>query len=287
MSDGSAVRVRDLRKAYGHRTVLDGVDLDVGRGEVVAVLGPNGAGKTTLTEILEGYRGRDGGEVTVLGEDPGTAGPDWRDRIGIVLQGNGDLAHLTPREAFRHFAGYYSTPRDPDELLAVVGLVEQAGKRIGKLSGGQRRRVDVGLSMLGDPELIFLDEPTTGFDPEARRRFWDTVRSLRASGTSVLLTTHYLDEAEALADQVAVLAHGRVVAAAPPAELGGAGRRRPVVHWRENGTPRQETTDDPSAVVQRLTRELGGSVPDLRVESPSLEDVYLDMISDDRSEPSA
>ncbi|WP_035698906.1 ABC transporter ATP-binding protein, partial [Glycomyces tenuis] len=206
----TAIRVRGLRKRYGGTPAVDGLDLDVTRGETLAVLGPNGAGKSTTVQILSAQLPRDGGEVAVLGTDPAQADRRFRSRLGIVSQTAGDLLELTVAEVVRHFAGYYPRPRDPGRVIAEVGLAEQAKRKIRQLSGGQRRRVDVALGVVGNPELLFLDEPTTGFDPEARRRFWDLVRSLAADGTTILLTTHYLDEAEALADRIAVIASGRI-----------------------------------------------------------------------------
>src|SRR3954453_12445783 len=220
-----AVSVRGLRKSYGGRAVLDGLDLEVRAGECFALLGPNGAGKTTTIEILEGVRRRDAGEVLVLGEDPAGAGREWRARIGVVSQGEGAGQALSVRETLDHFAAYTSTPRATGELLAAVGLQEQADVRVGRLSGGQRRRLAVALGVQGRPELVFLDEPTTGMDPVARRQFWQLLRELRADGTTVLLTTHSLDEAAELADRVGVLTDGRLVEVAPPAELGADLRR--------------------------------------------------------------
>ena len=277
-----AVEVTGLRKRYGAHQAVDALDLHVDHGEIVAVLGPNGAGKTTTVEILEGFRRADSGTVRVLGADPARAGRGWRDRIGVVLQDSDDLPELTAREMVRHFAGYYRAPRDPDEVITAVGLDEKAGVRVRALSGGQRRRLDVALGIVGSPELLFLDEPTTGFDPQARRSFWEVVRSLRAGGTTMLLTTHYLDEAAALADRVVVVAGGRVVAEGPPATLGGAEARRPVVHWTQDGTARSERTSTPTALVAHLAACLGGAdgeVPGLRVDTPTLEDVYLDLVS--------
>jgi ABC-2 type transport system ATP-binding protein len=253
----------------------------VARGEIVAVLGPNGAGKTTTVEILEGYRHRDGGDVRVLGADPQTAGRDWRARIGIVLQGTHDLAEATVSELVHHFARYYPDPRDPDEVIEAVGLREKARTRSRQLSGGQRRRLDVALGIVGRPELLFLDEPTTGFDPEARHAFWDLVSGLRDGGTTILLTTHYLEEAEHLADRVAVVRSGRVVAVDTPADLGGRSARQAVVQWTEGGAVRREQTDAPTALVAALGARLGGEVPGLQVVRPTLEDVYLGLIADD------
>ncbi len=278
-----AVRVTGLHKRYGDKHAVDGLDLSVGRGEIVAVLGPNGAGKTTTVEILEGYRHRDGGEVQVLGADPQTAGRGWRARIGIVLQSSNDLAEATVTELVHHFARYYPDPRDPDEVIDAVGLREKARTRSRQLSGGQRRRLDVALGIVGRPELLFLDEPTTGFDPEARHAFWDLIAGLRAHGTTILLTTHYLDEAEHLADRVAVVRAGRVVAVDSPADLGGRSARRAAVRWVEGGTHREERTDSPTALVATLAARLGGAtgeVPGLQVVRPTLEDVYLSLIED-------
>ncbi|QAY70065.1 ABC transporter ATP-binding protein [Xylanimonas protaetiae] len=284
----AALRVRGLRKRYGTHQALDGVDLDVARGEIFAVLGPNGAGKTTTVEILEGFRSRDDGEVSVLGQDPATAGRDWRARLGVVLQEARDLTELTVAETVRATARYYPAPRDPAEVIAAVGLEEKAGKRVRTLSGGQRRRLDVALGIVGRPELLFLDEPTTGFDPEARRAFWDLVRSLRDDGTTVLLTTHYLDEAAQLADRAAVVNAGRVVAVGTPETLGGPGARTPVVRWYDDGQPRTERTTTPTALVARLAAAAGTGreIDGLTVTRPSLEDVYLDLIRTRPEDPS-
>ena len=274
----ASVRVRGLRKSYGDVAAVDGVDLDIYHGEVFALLGPNGAGKTTTVEILEGYRRRDGGEVTVLGTDPGHAGREWRSRIGIVLQSNADADELTVREMIRYFAAYYPHPADPDAVIESVGLTEKAGARLRQLSGGQRRRVDVALGIVGNPELLFLDEPTTGFDPEARRQFWHLIKGLADGGTTILLTTHYLDEAEALAHRVAVIAAGRIRAVGPPSELGGRGTARATVSWMTGDGRRSLETDTPSAVVTELAARFDGEVPELTVTRPSLEDIYLAMI---------
>jgi ABC-2 type transport system ATP-binding protein len=272
------VRVRGLRKAYGDVTAVDGLDLDIWHGEVFALLGPNGAGKTTTVEILEGYRQRDSGEVTVLGTDPGHGGREWRSRIGIVLQSNTDADELSVREMVGYFAAYYPGHADPDEVIESVGLTDKAGARLRQLSGGQRRRVDVALGIVGNPELLFLDEPTTGFDPEARRQFWHLIKGLADGGTTILLTTHYLDEAEALANRVAVIAAGRIRAVGPPAELGGRGSARATVSWLSGDGRRSVETDTPSAVVTELAARFGGEVPELTVTRPSLEDIYLAMI---------
>jgi ABC-2 type transport system ATP-binding protein len=275
----AAVSVHGLRKSYGERTAVDGVDLDIPRGEVFALLGPNGAGKTTTVEILEGYRRRDAGEVSVLGLDPAEATPLWRTRVGIVLQSVTDLSELTVTETVRHFAGYYPTPRDPDEVIATVGLTGSATQRTRLLSGGQRRRLDVALGILGRPELLFLDEPTTGFDPAARHQFWDLVENLAREGTTILLTTHYLEEAERLADRVAVIAAGRIIEVATPAALGGRRDAEATVSWTDpDGLRRSVRTAEPTRKVTELAATLGGEVPDLSVTRPTLEDVYLAMV---------
>jgi ABC-2 type transport system ATP-binding protein len=283
MDTTASVRVRGLRKTYGDTVAVDRVDLDIRHGEVFALLGPNGAGKTTTVEILEGYRRRDGGEVTVLGTDPGEGGREWRSRIGIVLQSNADASELSVREMIGHFAGYYPRPRDPDEVIEAVGLTEKAGARLRQLSGGQRRRVDVALGIVGNPELLFLDEPTTGFDPEARRQFWHLISGLAQGGTTILLTTHYLDEAEALANRVGVIAAGRIRAVDTPAELGGRATAQATVSWLADGGRRSIHTDTPTRTVAELASQLGGEIPELTVTRPSLEDVYLAMIGHDRS----
>ncbi|WP_454851662.1 ABC transporter ATP-binding protein [Promicromonospora soli] len=282
-----AVRVRGLRKRYGNsragfKDAVAGLDLDVARGEIVAVLGPNGAGKTTTVEILEGFRDRDDGEVVVLGEDPRQAGRAWRARIGVVMQESGDMSELTVAEKVRSTAAYYPDARDPAEVIAAVGLTEKARSRMRGLSGGQQRRLDVALGIVGRPELLFLDEPTTGFDPQARRSFWDLVTGLRSDGTTILLTTHYLDEAAQLADRVIVVRDGEVVAEGPPDTLGGPGARTPVVAWDDGGVRRTEQTDRPTAVVARLIAAAGpdGEVPGLSVSRPTLEDVYLSLIGE-------
>lgn len=272
------VCVSGLRKSYGGVTAVDGIDLEIGCGEVFALLGPNGAGKTTTVEILEGYRDPDGGEVRVLGVDPASGGRAWRSRIGIVLQSATGMPELTVREVISHFAGYYPAPRDPDQLIEMVGLTEKAGSRLRQLSGGQRRRVDVALGILGSPELLFLDEPTTGFDPQARRQFWELIRELASDGTTILLTTHYLDEVEALAGRVAVLSGGRIRAAGTPADLGGRQAAEAVVSWQDDSTRRCLRTREPGRVLADLAARFGGEVPGLTVTRPSLEDIYLELI---------
>jgi ABC-2 type transport system ATP-binding protein len=274
----SAIEVRGLRKAYGGTVAVDGVDLSVAAGEVFALLGPNGAGKTTTVEILEGFRRRDAGTVRVLDADPAGAGAAWRARIGMVLQTTGEFDALTVAEVVHHFAAYYPAPDDPDAVIERVGLESKRHSRTHALSGGLKRRLDVALGIVGRPELLFLDEPTTGFDPQARQDFWQLIRDLAAAGTTILLTTHYLHEAEALADRVGVLCGGRLVAVAPPAELGGRDSAAAVVTWQGPDGPRETVTDRPTALVASLASECGGEVPGLTVSRPTLEDVYLRMI---------
>jgi ABC-2 type transport system ATP-binding protein len=275
----AAITVRDLHKRYPNQLAVDGVDLDVAHGEVFALLGPNGAGKTTTIEILEGHRDRDSGEVSVLGEDPGKAGDEFRARIGIVGQSQaGALDELSVEEVVRHFAHYYPCPRDPSELIGLVGLQQKRSARVRQLSGGQRRRLDVALGVIGNPELLFLDEPTTGFDPQARRNFWGLVRNLADTGTTVLLTTHYLEEAEALADRLGVIVGGRIVASGTPATLGDRTGPSATVRWLDADGARSVQTDEPTQVVTELARRFGGEVPGLTVSRPTLEDVYLQLI---------
>ncbi|WP_435839675.1 ABC transporter ATP-binding protein [Streptomyces caniferus] len=277
------IRVRDMRMAYGGTDVLHGIDLDIRRGEIFALLGPNGAGKTTTVEILEGFRQRSAGEVAVLGTDPARGDDAWRARIGLVLQSWRDHRRWQVAELLRHFALYYPAPRDPAELLALVGLTEQAGQQVDRLSGGQRRRLDVALAIVGRPELLFLDEPTTGFDPEARRDFHDLVERLaRDEGVTILLTTHDLAEAERLADRIAVLVNGRIRAGGTPAELALRAAAQAEVRWTAaDGTARRERTADPSQLVWELHRDTGGPVADLEVRRPTLEDTYLHMVHRD------
>ncbi len=280
-SPDAAVSVRELRKNYGSFTALDGVTFDIARGETFSLLGPNGAGKSTTIEILEGYRDRSGGEARVLGTDPHSGGIRWKERIGIVLQSSGEAGNVSVREQLTHFAGYYPNPRDVDEVIASVGLSDKAKTRIKNLSGGQRRRVDVALGVIGRPELLFLDEPTTGFDPEARRDFWELIRGLKREGTTILLTTHYLDEAAQLSDRVAVIANGRLVDMGAVDEIGGAAARIPIVRWRdERGDPHDVRTDRPAGVVADLVARSGGEPRDLEVIRPSLEDIYLELVKD-------
>ncbi|HET6548508.1 MAG TPA: ABC transporter ATP-binding protein [Solirubrobacter sp.] len=276
----TAIEVRDLRKAYGAVDAVRGVDFEVARGEVFGLLGPNGAGKTTTVEVLEGYRRRDFGDVRVLGLDPGERPVELRARVGIVLQSCGTYPYLTVRETVEHWAALYPAPRRVDEVLALAGLDDCAARRARTLSGGQARRLDFALALVGDPELIFLDEPTTGFDPAARRAAWDVIRALRDLGKTVLLTTHYLDEAQALADRVAIVQDGRILAEGPPDTL-GASRYR--VAWRAaDGTLEERFTEDPTALLHTLTAEAlarGERLEDLSVMRPSLEDVYLELTS--------
>ncbi|WP_460664227.1 ABC transporter ATP-binding protein [Kribbella swartbergensis] len=286
METDEAVRVRGLVKRYPGKVAVDGVDLDIHRGEVFALLGPNGAGKTTAVEILEGYRRADEGEISVLGVDPARGDRYWRARLGIVAQTSRDEAELSVAELVNHFAGYYPAPRDPDEVIAAVGLSEKRKARTRKLSGGQRRRLDVALGVIGNPELLFLDEPTTGFDPEARRQFWTLIENLRTAGTTILLTTHYLDEAEHLADRVGVIADGRMVEVATPDTLGGRGARTARVSWLAEDGMREIRTGEPTAEVARLMAQYGGAeVPELEVRRPSLEDIYLELIGSATAAP--
>ncbi|MFE6450452.1 ABC transporter ATP-binding protein [Nocardiopsis dassonvillei] len=277
----TAIEVHGLRKKYGDDEAVAGVDLSVRRGEVFALLGPNGAGKSTTVEILEGFRHRDDGTVRVLGEDPGTAGRRWRSRIGVVWQGETLIPQLSVREVVRHFAGYYPAPRDPDAVVDLVGLGEKSRARVTSLSGGQRRRLDVALGIIGRPELLFLDEPTTGFDPGARRDFWTLIGDLARGGTTIVLTTHYLEEAEALADRVCVVARGRVRAQGSPATLGGRASARATVGWTVDGQRRETRTDEPARVVGELSALFSGEVPGLSVHRPTLEDVYLGLIGEE------
>ncbi|HEX3392047.1 MAG TPA: ABC transporter ATP-binding protein [Solirubrobacteraceae bacterium] len=281
-----AIEVSGLHKRYGDFEAIRGVDISVAAGEVFGLLGPNGAGKTTTVEILEGYRARSDGEVSVLGHDPARRELALRRRIGIVLQAGGIYSQLTPREALRHWAAFYPAPREVEEVLALVGLQEKADVRARKLSGGQLRRLDFALALIGDPDLIFLDEPTTGFDPEARRAAWETIRSLKALGKTILLTTHYLDEAQALADRVAIVKEGRILAIGPPRELGahppGAAHYR-VAYRDAAGELVEVQTDNPTRTLHELTEAALArceQLEELSVGRPSLEDVYLELTSD-------
>jgi ABC-2 type transport system ATP-binding protein len=278
---GPVIRIDGLRKSYRGVTAVDGMGLEVRAGEVFALLGPNGAGKTTVTEILEGFRTPDAGRISVLGTDPAKAGQSWRARIGVVLQAVGDFNEITVEEVLRHFAHYYPRPRNVAELIEEVGLTEKRGTRTGLLSGGQRRRLDVALGLIGQPELLFLDEPTTGFDPAARRQFWELIGRLRDQGTTIWLTTHYLEEAEHLADRVGVLAKGRLVDLDVPARLGGRQLAQATVRWRDGRGEHEQLSAQPAALVAALHGELGDALAELTVSRPSLEDVYLSMIGAD------
>jgi ABC-2 type transport system ATP-binding protein len=279
----AAIEVSDLRKSYGDVEAVRGVSFEVGRGEVFGLLGPNGAGKTTTVEILEGYRRRSGGEVRVLGHDPEEHRRELKQRIGIVLQSCGFYPRLTVREAVGHMAGAYPRPRDAGETIALVGLEDKADTWAGRLSGGQQRRLDLALALVGDPELVFLDEPTTGFDPAARRGAWDVVRALRDLDKTVVLTTHYLDEAQALADRVAIVKDGRIVAEGPPSDLGpSSGGYR--VSYLSGGRRVEHQTDDPTDLLHRLTRDAlarGERLEGLEVARPTLEDVYLELTAEE------
>ncbi len=288
MSESSpAIEVSALRKRYGEFEALRGVDITVQRGEVFGLLGPNGAGKTTTVEILEGYRSRTDGEVSVLGEDPARRSLELRRRIGIVLQSGGIYGHITPREALAHWAGFYPHPREVDEVLDLAGLRECADVPSRRLSGGQLRRLDFALALVGDPELMFLDEPTTGFDPEARRAAWETIRSLRDLGKTILLTTHYLDEAQELADRVAIVKDGRILVIGPPRELGvdgmGGTERYRVSYRDAAGELVELETEDPTALLAELAARAlaeGWRLEELSVGRPSLEDVYMELTAD-------
>jgi ABC-2 type transport system ATP-binding protein len=279
----NAIEVRGLRKSYGALEAVRGVDFDIVEGEVFGLLGPNGAGKTTTVEILEGYRSRDAGEVTVLGHDPQRPGPEFRQRIGVVLQQSELWQSLTVREAHQVFAGYYARPRNVDEVVELVGLAEKRDARIKTLSGGQKRRLDLGVALVGDPDLVFLDEPTTGFDPAARRAAWEMIRSLRSLGKTVLLTTHYLDEAEQLADRVAVMRDGQIIRIGTPRELTTA-ELEVEIRYRKDGEEILVRTSEPTRVLHELTSEAaarGEELERLEVRRPTLEEVYLALLTDD------
>jgi ABC-2 type transport system ATP-binding protein len=275
---GPVVSVHGLSKRYGGVTAVDGIHFDIQAGETFALLGPNGAGKSTTIEILEGYRDRTSGDVRVLGVDPRRATLDWKAQLGIVLQSAGEPAVMTVAEQLRHFAKFYPHPRDVEETIAAVGLTAKANTRLAKLSGGQRRRADVALGIIGNPALLFLDEPTTGFDPEARREFWGLIRRLKREGTSILLTTHYLDEAAQLGDRAGVIAAGRMLEVSAIGELGGADARTPLVRWRDVDGVHEVSTTQPGRTVAELMARFGTEPDDLEVVRPSLEDVYLRLI---------
>jgi ABC-2 type transport system ATP-binding protein len=279
----SAVTVSDLRKAYGEVEAVRGISFEIASGEIFGLLGPNGAGKTTTVEILEGYRERDAGSVTVLGTDPARAGQRWRERIGVVLQSSAMYPTLTVAESLALFAGYYEHPRSVDEVVQLIGLEQKRDATVRTLSGGQRRRLDLGLALVGDPELLFLDEPTTGFDPQARRRAWESISSLRALGKTILLTTHYLDEAERLCDRVAVLRDGRIAAIGRPGELTGA-LPPTEIRYRQDGREVVLRTEEPTRVLNELTQEAlaeGRDLEALEVRRPSLEEVYLSLTEEE------
>ena len=273
----AAISVRDLRKSYGANEAVRGISFEIAEGEVFGLLGPNGAGKTTTVEILEGYRARDGGDVTVLGHDPARSEPDFRERIGVVLQQSQLFQNVTVREIHEMFAGYYDRPRDVDQVIELVGLAEKRDARVKTLSGGQKRRLDLGVALVGDPDLVFLDEPTTGFDPAARRAAWQMIRSLRSLGKTILLTTHYLDEAEQLADRVAVLREGRIVREGTPTEL-TSGTEETEIRYRRDGHEVVVRTTEPTRILNELTGAAlaeGHELEGLSVRHPTLEDIYL------------
>jgi ABC-2 type transport system ATP-binding protein len=285
----SAIRVEELRKRYGEEEALRGISFEIEEGEVFGLLGPNGAGKTTTVEILEGYRKRDGGEVEVLGFDPQRSERRFRERIGVVLQSSELWSTLTPAETLRMFAGYYPRPRSVDEVLELVGLEDKRDARARTLSGGQKRRLDLGIALVGDPQLVFLDEPTTGFDPAARRTAWEMIRSLRSLGKTVLLTTHYLDEAQQLSDRVAVLREGQIVTIGAPSVLTG-GSVEAEIRYRRNGEQVVQRTSEPTRVLHELTAAAlarGEELEGLEVRRPSLEDVYLSLVEEPEAEAEA
>jgi ABC-2 type transport system ATP-binding protein len=278
------ISIRGLRKSYGDFEAVRGIDLEVQRGEVFAFLGPNGAGKTTTVEILEGYRERSGGEVSVLGEDPAHTDRAWRERIGIVLQSCRLDPYLTVRESLELYAGYYSSSRPVDEVVELVGLGAKADARTGGLSGGQQRRLDVGMALVGDPELLFLDEPTTGFDPSARRQAWEAIAGLRELGKTVFLTTHYMDEAQQLADRVTILSRGRIVASGTPEDLGDRESLPTTISYRLDGEDVSVETTTPVADLHELTGRAvaqGLELEGLEVTRPNLEDIYLSLTAED------
>ena len=283
MNTAAAIEVRGLTKKYGSKVAVAGIDLTVERGEIFALLGPNGAGKTTTVEILEGYRTANSGQVRVLGFDPATKGglaQKWRNQIGIVLQSTSDAADLSVLETISHFANYYEKPRDVKQVIEEVGLEGKVSAKVRELSGGQRRRLDVALGIIGSPELLFLDEPTTGFDHEARRSFWELIRTLKSEGTTILLTTHYLDEAQALADRVGVINEGVIIEIATPDTLGGRNTAPAKVTWLENGVTQEILTKNPTDEVLKLSQRFNNQIPELQVLRPNLEEIYLRMIGE-------
>lgn len=284
MTNEASVVVEQLYKSYGSFKALQGISFSVAEGETFALLGPNGAGKSTTVEILEGFKAPSSGEVKVLGQNPARGSRSWRSRIGVVPQSTGSFGPYTVREQLQQFASYYPTPHDVAETINAVGLDEKADTRISSLSGGQRRRVDVALSVIGNPEMLFLDEPTTGFDPEARHEFWKLIRALQNRGTSILLTTHYLEEAAFLSDRVGIINSGRLVALGDLDSLGGPDARTPIVEWHENGQQHRERTDEPGMFVSSLIARIGSEPEQLKIIRPSLEDIYLQIIETDKQD---
>lgn len=284
MNTTAIVSVTELRKNYGDFEAVKGISFEIAPGETFALLGPNGAGKSTTVEILEGFKSPSDGTVRVLGQNPSSGDRSWRSRIGVVPQASGEFGPYTVREQIAQFASYYPNPRGIDETIKAVGLEEKTNARIKSLSGGQRRRVDVALSVIGNPEMLFLDEPTTGFDPEARREFWDLIRSLQHEGTSILLTTHYLEEAAYLSDRAGIIAAGELAAIGDLDTLGGPDARIPIVSWRENGQSFHKRTENPGFFVSELTARLGAEPESLEVIRPSLEDIYLEIVDNHAAE---